>query len=133
MNHYPAWKNLLILGIVVVGAFIAAPNLFGDDPPAVVVSEARLIGLEPLAGTWTGDRLVTEFPDVERALQAMWHERFARYRLEIFWFDTDTTPKEAWVAATPLQDMAILTPSTSSGATSRATGCCLPTRSACSA
>ncbi len=32
MNHYPAWKNLLILGIVVVGAFIAAPNLFGDDP-----------------------------------------------------------------------------------------------------
>ncbi len=32
MNHYPAWKNLLILGIVLIGALIALPNLFGEDP-----------------------------------------------------------------------------------------------------
>jgi len=32
MNHYSAWQNLLILAVIVVGAFVAAPNLFGDDP-----------------------------------------------------------------------------------------------------
>jgi len=32
MNHFPAWKNLLILAVVVIGALIAIPNLFGDDP-----------------------------------------------------------------------------------------------------
>jgi len=32
MNQYPVWKNLFILAIVMVGAFISAPNLFGDDP-----------------------------------------------------------------------------------------------------
>ncbi len=32
MNHYPAWKNLLILAVILIGAVIAIPNLFGDDP-----------------------------------------------------------------------------------------------------
>ncbi len=32
MNYFPAWKNLLILAVVVIGAFIAAPNMFGEDP-----------------------------------------------------------------------------------------------------
>ena len=32
MNHYSAWQNLLILAVILIGAFISAPNLFGEDP-----------------------------------------------------------------------------------------------------
>jgi preprotein translocase subunit SecD len=32
MNHYSAWQNLLILGVVIFGLFIALPNIFGEDP-----------------------------------------------------------------------------------------------------
>jgi preprotein translocase subunit SecD len=32
MNHYSAWQNLLILGVVLFGLFIALPNIFGEDP-----------------------------------------------------------------------------------------------------
>jgi len=40
MNHYPAWKNILIIAVIVIGGFFALPNLYGDDP-AVQVSVAR--------------------------------------------------------------------------------------------
>ncbi len=40
MNHYPLWKNLLIVAVLVWGALFALPNLFGDDP-AVQVSAGR--------------------------------------------------------------------------------------------
>ena len=31
-NHYPWWKYLIILAILIPGAFYALPNIFGDDP-----------------------------------------------------------------------------------------------------
>ncbi|MDH5592584.1 MAG: protein translocase subunit SecD, partial [Gammaproteobacteria bacterium] len=40
MNHYPLWKNLLIVAVFVIGGLFALPNLFGDDP-AVQVSAGR--------------------------------------------------------------------------------------------
>lgn len=40
MNHYPLWKNLLIIAVIVFGALFALPNLYGDDP-AVQVSAGR--------------------------------------------------------------------------------------------
>ena len=40
MNHYPAWKNLLIIAVIIIGGLFALPNLYGDDP-AVQVSVAR--------------------------------------------------------------------------------------------
>jgi len=40
MNHYPLWKNLLIVAVILVGGLFAIPNLFGDDP-AVQVSAER--------------------------------------------------------------------------------------------
>ena len=40
MNRYPAWKNLLIVTILVVGTFYALPNLFGKDP-ALQITSAR--------------------------------------------------------------------------------------------
>ncbi|HEX5047852.1 MAG TPA: protein translocase subunit SecD [Gammaproteobacteria bacterium] len=31
MNRYPLWKNLFVLGIVLVSLLLALPNIFGDD------------------------------------------------------------------------------------------------------
>lgn len=41
LNRYPLWKNLLVIFIVVIAFFYAAPNLFGDDP-AVQISSAKV-------------------------------------------------------------------------------------------
>lgn len=32
MNHYAAWKNLLIFAVIAFGVLVAVPNIFGDDP-----------------------------------------------------------------------------------------------------
>jgi len=39
MNRYPLWKNLLVVGVVLIGTFLAIPNLFGDDPALQVTRE----------------------------------------------------------------------------------------------
>ncbi|HEY8520863.1 MAG TPA: protein translocase subunit SecD [Gammaproteobacteria bacterium] len=39
MNQYPLWKNLLILGVLLVSVVLALPTFFGDDP-AVYVSRS---------------------------------------------------------------------------------------------
>jgi preprotein translocase subunit SecD len=40
MNRYPPWKNVLVLIVVLVGALVALPNVFGDEP-ALQVSRAN--------------------------------------------------------------------------------------------
>jgi preprotein translocase subunit SecD len=40
MNHYPLWKNLLIVAVIVFGGLFALPNLFDDDH-AVQISAGR--------------------------------------------------------------------------------------------
>lgn len=40
MNQYPAWKYLLLIGIVAVSVVLALPNLYGEDP-AIQVSMAN--------------------------------------------------------------------------------------------
>ena len=34
LNHYPAWKNLLILLVMVLGVLYSVPNLYPDDEAA---------------------------------------------------------------------------------------------------
>jgi len=46
MNRYPAWKYILLIAVLVIGALYALPNLFGDDP-AVQVSSSRGFELDP--------------------------------------------------------------------------------------
>lgn len=48
MNRYPVWKNLLVLGVVVFGLFIAIPNIFGEDPALQISrdSGAEMVELE---------------------------------------------------------------------------------------
>jgi len=40
MNRYPLWKNLLILGVILVGILFALPNLFSQNP-SIEVTAAR--------------------------------------------------------------------------------------------
>ncbi len=40
MNRYPVWKNLLILGVILVGILFALPNLFSQHP-SIEVTGAR--------------------------------------------------------------------------------------------
>ena len=41
LNHYPLWKYLLILIIIVTSAFYALPNIYGEDPALQVAASAR--------------------------------------------------------------------------------------------
>lgn len=41
LNHYPLWKNLLILFLLLAGGVYALPNLYGDDP-ALQISANRM-------------------------------------------------------------------------------------------
>ncbi|QIK39186.1 protein translocase subunit SecD [Caldichromatium japonicum] len=40
MNRYPLWKNLLILGVILLGFLFAWPNLYPQDP-AIEITAAR--------------------------------------------------------------------------------------------
>jgi preprotein translocase subunit SecD len=57
LNRYPLWKYLLVLVIVLGGAFYAAPNLYAPDPALQVTGES--------SATLVDDRLV------EKATQAL--------------------------------------------------------------
>lgn len=87
LNHYPAWKNFTILAVVLIGAIVALPNLFGDDP-AIQVSQERgnalgdtelnqVRGLIDEAGIAYESafadegRLMVRFPDEEQQLKAV--------------------------------------------------------------
>jgi preprotein translocase subunit SecD len=39
LNHYPAWKNILILLVVVLGFLYSIPNLYPDDPAIQITNE----------------------------------------------------------------------------------------------
>lgn len=40
LNKFPLWKNLLVIGVIVIAFIYAAPNLFGEEP-AVQISPAN--------------------------------------------------------------------------------------------
>ncbi len=68
MNRYPAWKHLLILTILIVGAVYALPNLFGKDP-ALQITSARGYAMPMTLATTIEDALVVgevEFKSRER-------------------------------------------------------------------
>ena len=46
MNHYPLWKNLLILAVVMVGLLLALPNLYSQDP-SIEISSVRGDPIDP--------------------------------------------------------------------------------------
>ena len=58
MNHYPTWKNLLVIFVLAIGALVALPNLFGKAPSLQISREDSAALLE------------TTITDVERELGA---------------------------------------------------------------
>jgi len=45
-NHFPFWKNFLIITVLLVGIVYALPNLFGDDP-SVQISASNETEISP--------------------------------------------------------------------------------------
>ena len=41
MNRYPAWKNILVVAVIVFGTLLALPNIYGEDPALQVAPDAR--------------------------------------------------------------------------------------------
>jgi preprotein translocase subunit SecD len=85
MNHFPWWKNLMVVLVVAVGGFLALPNIFGEDPAIQIarddyqpISEStvtrvrELLQRENIAnrGVFTEDgRVQVLFEGVESQLQ----------------------------------------------------------------
>ncbi len=85
MNRYPFWKNILVIGVILIGAIIAAPNLFGDDPALQITREDGSPLSEATIGTITatldnagiayngaaaeGSAALVRFPDVDSQLR----------------------------------------------------------------
>jgi len=86
MNHYPAWKNSLIIAVILIGVLFATPNLFDDDF-AVQVSASRQgkvdltlmsdieaalkeKSIDYKGAELDGDRLLVRFSDADTQLKA---------------------------------------------------------------
>lgn len=87
MNHYPMWKNLLVLVVLLVGFIFALPNIYGDEPAVQLSSSGRggvvdlalsstvedklkTAGLEYRRIELERDRLMIRFVDDETQLKA---------------------------------------------------------------
>lgn len=85
-NHFPLWKNLVIIAILTLAVIYSLPNFFGEDP-SVQLSPTRGIkldqstltqaekaladaGLKPKSSESTEKRLLIRFPDTESQLKA---------------------------------------------------------------
>lgn len=43
INKYPLWKNLLLIGLVLIGFLYALPNVFGEDPAVQVSPQSAAV------------------------------------------------------------------------------------------
>ena len=86
-NHFPLWKNILILLILTMAAVYAMPNFFGEDPS---------IQLSPARGSLLDQALVTQ---TEKALADAGLKskavELSEKRLLVRFADTDTQLKAA--------------------------------------
>ena len=46
LNRFPMWKNLLVLGVILIAFLYAAPNLYGDDPALQVIGANPAIAVD---------------------------------------------------------------------------------------
>lgn len=86
LNHYSAWKNILVAVIVVLGILFALPNIYGEDP-AVQVSETNATLTKSITGqvesmlqadkieyksaVLADNRLLVRFDNTETQLRAL--------------------------------------------------------------
>ena len=86
MNHYPVWKNVLVIAVILIGGFFAMPNLYDKDA-AVQVSAGRYgkvdlalmskvetalkaQSVDYIGAELQGDRLLIRLADATTQLQA---------------------------------------------------------------
>lgn len=48
LNHYPAWKYLLLIIIVGLGLIYAAPNLYGENPAVQISHRVNIINQDEI-------------------------------------------------------------------------------------
>jgi preprotein translocase subunit SecD len=84
-NHYPLWKNILILSIFLISLIYALPNLYGDDPSVQVSSatstklndqqskqiEASLktLGVTPKAFEFNNNQVLARFTNTDEQMK----------------------------------------------------------------
>ncbi|MEE8364642.1 MAG: protein translocase subunit SecD [Gammaproteobacteria bacterium] len=49
VNHYPPWKNILLILVVLFGLIYAAPNLYGEDPAVQISHRVKLVNESELS------------------------------------------------------------------------------------
>ena len=122
MNHYPAWKNILVAAVLAIGILVALPNLFGKAPSIQIsredgaaIEDASLSQLEgymkeasvTFADMFPEDgRIMIRFDDVQEQLRA---SEILRDNLGTAYVVALTlaprTP--AWIRAAGLQPMSL--------------------------
>jgi preprotein translocase subunit SecD len=86
MNRFPLWKNIMVIGIVLVAIFVASPNMFGDEEAVhitrtdgMAVDEATLsqvtaalsnASISYTAADLDDDAALVRFPGVGEQLRA---------------------------------------------------------------
>ncbi len=49
VNHYPLWKYILLVLVILTGALYAAPNLYGEDPAVQISHRVNLVNESELS------------------------------------------------------------------------------------
>ncbi len=122
MNRYPAWKNILVVAVIVFGTLLALPNSYGEDPALQIAPDKREpmgelglnrakgfldeAGVDFAAAYLEQDRVVVRFADVDLQIQAaaVLGERFG----ENFVVALTTEPRTPeWMRSLGLQPMSL--------------------------
>ncbi|GAW85637.1 preprotein translocase subunit SecD [Bathymodiolus platifrons methanotrophic gill symbiont] len=85
-NHFPLWKNLLIITVLILGIVYSLPNLFGDDPSVQISAgnslEISAVQLENIESTLSsagitakaielqGSKILARFNNTEDQMRA---------------------------------------------------------------
>ncbi len=86
MNHYPAWKYLIVFGVIIAGLFFALPNIYGNNPAVQISARTGSVldlstetavrnillesGIEHKEITFEGERLIVRFNNTGDQLRA---------------------------------------------------------------
>jgi preprotein translocase subunit SecD len=86
MNHFPAWKNILLVATLAVACIYALPNIYGEDPSVqisplrgAVINSGLLVNvkqelqkadIQPLSNELTEEQLLLRFSHTEDQLRA---------------------------------------------------------------
>ncbi len=122
MNRYPAWKNILVVAVIVFGTLLALPNIYGEDPALQVAPDRREpmgelglnrargfleeAGVEFVAAYLEEDRVVVRFadPDIQIKAAATLGEQFG----DDYVVALTTEPRTPdWLRALGLQPMSL--------------------------